>query len=102
MCECLTLLLAVVRRALRDRSDLLTENLLRRLLVVLDNVEHLLPGVLPVLLDVLAAGGGLTVLVTSRAALRLSGEQEFPVPPLSAPRWSQPTRWSRRPPTPSR
>jgi predicted ATPase len=57
----------------------------RRLLVVLDNVEHLLPGMLPVLLDVLAAGEGLTVLATSRAALRLSGEQEFPVPPLSVP-----------------
>ena len=30
MFECLTLLLAVVRAALRDRSDLLTENLLLR------------------------------------------------------------------------
>ncbi|HEX2515207.1 MAG TPA: AAA family ATPase, partial [Chloroflexota bacterium] len=55
-----------------------------RLLLILDNFEHL-AGAAPVVLDLLAAGPGLTVLVTSRAALGVSGEQEFPVPPLAVP-----------------
>jgi non-specific serine/threonine protein kinase len=57
----------------------------RRRLLVLDNLEHLLPGAAAVVLDLLAAGDGLTLLVTSRAALRLSGEQEFPLAPLAVP-----------------
>jgi non-specific serine/threonine protein kinase len=56
----------------------------RRLLLVLDNVEHLLPGV-PVIADLLASCPGLTVLATSRAALRLAGEHQLAVPPLSLP-----------------
>ena len=56
----------------------------RKLLLVLDNFEHLL-----------SAGGfvaelrnestQLRILVTSRSPLHLSGEQEFPVPPLVMP-----------------
>jgi len=57
----------------------------RRRLLVLDNVEHLLPGAAAVVRDLLAAADGLTLLVTSRAALRLSGEQEFPLEPLAVP-----------------
>ena len=45
----------------------------RRLLLVLDNCEHLLPGMLLVG-DLLASCAGLTVLATSRSALRLAGE----------------------------
>jgi non-specific serine/threonine protein kinase len=56
----------------------------RRLLLVLDNFEHLLPAA-PLVADLLAACPHLRVLVTSRAALRLSGEQQFPVPPLALP-----------------
>ena len=56
----------------------------KRLLLLLDNFEHLV-GAAPVVLDLLAAGPGLTLLVTSRAALGVSGEQEFPVPPLAVP-----------------
>ena len=56
----------------------------RRLLLVLDNCEHLLPGMLLVG-DLLASCAGLTVLATSRSALRLAGEHLLVVPPLSLP-----------------
>src|SRR5262245_42203635 len=56
----------------------------RRALLVLDNCEHLLAAA-PAVADLLAAAPGLSVLATSRAALRLSGEQELPVPPLALP-----------------
>ena len=53
-------------------------------LVVLDNCEHLLAAV-PDVGRVLAACPRLRVLATSRERLRLSLEQEFPVPPLAMP-----------------
>jgi predicted ATPase/DNA-binding CsgD family transcriptional regulator len=61
----------------------------RALLLVCDNFEHLAPaaGVLAELLD---ACPRLKVLVTSRVALRISGEHEFLVPPLSLPDISGP------------
>ncbi|TML73005.1 MAG: tetratricopeptide repeat protein [Actinobacteria bacterium] len=56
----------------------------RRLLLVLDNFEQLLPGA-PVVARLLAATERLLVLTTSRSPLRVSGEQEYPVPPLPVP-----------------
>src|SRR5271165_6504606 len=53
-------------------------------LVVLDNCEHLL-GAAPDVGRLLAACPRLQVLATSRERLRLSAEQEFPVPPLAMP-----------------
>jgi predicted ATPase/DNA-binding NarL/FixJ family response regulator len=53
-------------------------------LVVLDNFEHLLAAA-PDVGQVLAACPRLRVLATSRERLRLSVEQEFPVPPLAMP-----------------
>ena len=53
-------------------------------LVVLDNCEHLLAAASDVG-QVLAACPRLRVLATSRERLRLSAEQEFPVPPLAMP-----------------
>lgn len=50
-------------------------------LFVLDNFEQVLPAA-TLVTDILAACPGLKVLVTSRAGLRLYGEQEFPVTPL--------------------
>jgi predicted ATPase len=53
----------------------------RHLLLVLDNFEHLLTAA-PELVALLAACPRLSLLVTSRILLRVSGEQVLPVPPL--------------------
>ena len=53
----------------------------KRLLLVLDNFEHLLPAA-PLIGDLLAAASGVKALATSREPLRIYGEREYPVPPL--------------------
>lgn len=55
----------------------------RALLLILDNFEQVM-GAAPLVARLLAAPR-LKVVVTSREALRVSGEQEFQVPPLIAP-----------------
>ena len=65
--------------SLRDRLiDVLAD---RRLLLVLDNFEQVVTAG-PRLRDLLDACPGVTLLITSRICLRLSGEREFPVAPL--------------------
>jgi predicted ATPase/class 3 adenylate cyclase len=56
----------------------------RRQLLVVDNFEQVLAAA-PVVVELLAACLQLEVLVTSRAALQVSGEHAYPVPPLSLP-----------------
>ncbi len=56
----------------------------RELLLVIDNFEQVLPAA-HVVGELLTGAPGLKVLVTSRAALHVYGEQEFPVPPLGLP-----------------
>jgi predicted ATPase/DNA-binding CsgD family transcriptional regulator len=56
----------------------------RKLLIVLDNFEHLMPAA-PVVAELLSGTGRLRIVVSSRAPLRVSGEQECPVPPLALP-----------------
>jgi predicted ATPase/class 3 adenylate cyclase len=57
----------------------------RQTLLVLDNLEQVL-AVAPSLAELLAAAPGVVILATSREPLRLRGEREFPVAPLSLPR----------------
>ena len=55
----------------------------RQMLLVLDNLEHLRAAG-PSLVELLARAARLTLLVTSRVVLRLSGERVYPVEPLAA------------------
>ena len=56
----------------------------KRLLLVLDNFEHLL-GAAPEVAELIETCPNLAILVTSRATLHVRGEQEYPVPPLALP-----------------
>ena len=56
----------------------------KQLLLVLDNFEQVTAAA-PLVAELLAAAPHLKTLVTSRALLRLRGEREFVVPPLSLP-----------------
>jgi non-specific serine/threonine protein kinase len=56
-----------------------------RLLLVVDNCEHLLPGVAYDIAALLSGAPGVMTLATSRQSLGVSGEHEYPVPPLSLP-----------------
>jgi transcriptional regulator with XRE-family HTH domain len=56
----------------------------KRLLLVLDNLEHLLEAAAEVA-GLIEGCPGLVVITTSRAPLRVRGEQEYPVPPLALP-----------------
>lgn len=57
----------------------------KRSLLVLDNCEHLIEGVAGLVDTLLRTTAELTVLTTSREALRLTGEVVWPVSPLSVP-----------------
>jgi predicted ATPase/DNA-binding CsgD family transcriptional regulator len=56
----------------------------RRFLLVLDNLEHLLPAAV-IVTSWLAACPRLTVLATSRAVLRVTGEHRFDLAPFDLP-----------------
>ncbi len=53
-------------------------------LLLLDNFEHILAAS-SLVVELLNSSATLKVLVTSQAALRVSGEREYPVPPLLLP-----------------
>jgi len=77
--------LGVVETPEGSYADALVRHLSgKRLLLVLDNFEHLLEGA-PLVSTLLAAAPGLKVLATSRAPLRLSREREYAVEPLEVP-----------------
>lgn len=66
------------------REDLLAHLRARHILLVLDNFEQVVAAA-PEIADLVAQCPRLTVLVTSRAPLRVRGEQEYTVPPLAVP-----------------
>jgi predicted ATPase/DNA-binding CsgD family transcriptional regulator len=69
----------------RPLQEILADSLReRQLLLLLDNFEHLLSAA-SLVSELLAAASGLKILATSRAPLRVYGEQLFPLPPLSVP-----------------
>jgi predicted ATPase/class 3 adenylate cyclase len=77
--------LGVAESGEKPPEDALREFLREReLLLLMDNFEQVLDAT-PLLEELLAAAPRLKVLTTSRAALRLYGEHEFPVPPLALP-----------------
>ena len=57
----------------------------RRLLLALDNCEHLVDACASLCQRLLASSPGLQVLATSREALRVAAEAAWPVPPLALP-----------------
>lgn len=66
---------ATLRVALRDR----------RVLVVLDSCEHLLPAAAALVEQILAAAPGVLILATTREPLRARGETVHRLAPLSSP-----------------
>ena len=56
----------------------------RQMLLVLDNFEHIIAAA-PLVSELLAACPRLKMIVTSRESLHVSGEWQYPVPPLSTP-----------------
>jgi non-specific serine/threonine protein kinase len=86
------LVLPTIARALqipeagaRDARVALREHLHgKRTLLILDNVEQVLDAA-PEIAALVSSADGLTVIVTSRAPLRVRGEREYPVPPLEVP-----------------
>ncbi|WP_323375210.1 ATP-binding protein [Streptomyces sp. RB17] len=57
----------------------------RRMLLVLDNCEHLVDAAAGLADQVLRAAPEVRILATSRQALRIAGEHIYPVPPLPTP-----------------
>jgi predicted ATPase/DNA-binding CsgD family transcriptional regulator len=75
--------LGIDDQPLRSAEDALIEELSsKRQLVVLDNCEHLVGAVAPLVARLIDGCPSLRVLATSRTALGLSGEQVWQVPPL--------------------
>src|SRR5262249_50172573 len=86
------LVLAVIRQALElpvvageTALQAVTTHLRdRRCLLLLDNFEHVLAAA-PLIAELLQQCSRLRCLVTSRAPLRIRGEQELCIPPLTVP-----------------
>ena len=69
-----TSLLDAIKKSVREKS----------MLLVFDNFEQVLEAG-PIVSDILAVAPRVKALVTSRSPLRVSGEREYAVPPLTTP-----------------
>jgi non-specific serine/threonine protein kinase len=70
----------------RPVLEMLVEHLdMKKLLIVLDNVEHLLESCVRLVDDIVRRSPGVAVLVTSRERLAMAGELNFRVPSLTVP-----------------
>ena len=72
------------QRPLESLKEYIRKNVTSPMLLLVDNLEHLLEAT-PLLAELLALAPGLKILVTSRAALRVHNEHEFALPPLALP-----------------
>jgi non-specific serine/threonine protein kinase len=78
--------LGVVEESGRPVQEALVKHVRdRKLLLILDNCEHLALAAAELAKALLQAGPQVKVLATSRESLRLSGETSFSVPPLAVP-----------------
>jgi len=78
--------LELPNQSARDPGAVLTDHLAdKRLLLVLDNCEHVLDGCRALAAALLAHAPDVTILATSRESLSVPGERLFAVPPLSMP-----------------
>ncbi|MQA91664.1 MAG: AAA family ATPase [Gemmatimonas sp.] len=77
---------AGMRTVLETVKDYLAH---KAILLLLDNFEQVVSSA-PVVSEMLLAATELRVIVTSRAPLNITGEQEYPVPPLSMPDPTEP------------
>jgi predicted ATPase len=78
------LVMATIARVVGTHDDVAADLRGKRLLVVLDNFEHLLAAAVEIS-GLLAACPKVKALVTSREPLHLVGEQEYALAPLSLP-----------------
>jgi len=69
------------RPLLENLKDYLRD---KHMLLVLDNFEQLMPAA-PLVAELLAKAAGLKVITSSRIALQVQAEHEYPVPPLDLP-----------------
>ena len=77
---------AAAAALLRSAEDHLIESLAeKRILLILDNCEHLVGAAADLAETLLGHAPGLRVLATSREPLTIDGESLFPVPPLALP-----------------
>ena len=78
--------LGVRERSGTDLIETLSSHLrTRRLLLVLDNCEHLIDACATLAAALLLAAPDIRILASSREQLQIAGEQVYPVPPLSLP-----------------
>jgi predicted ATPase len=78
--------LGISERSTEPHETILTEELLdRRLLLVIDNCEHVLEGCARLFERLLRACAGLRILATSRQPLGVPGETTWRVAPLAVP-----------------
>ncbi|MGW0591452.1 ATP-binding protein [Streptosporangium sp. NPDC002607] len=81
--------LGIPERSARTQDETIVEFLAgRRLLLLLDNCEHLLPACRDLVAQILAAAPGVRIIATSRRPLGLPQEALLPVGPFDAP-WPQ-------------
>jgi predicted ATPase/DNA-binding CsgD family transcriptional regulator len=78
--------LEIREQSARNPTDVVCDHLRgQRMLLVMDNCEHVVDAAADLIDRVLRMAPGIRVLATSRQPLRLSAEHVFTVPPLAAP-----------------